>query len=78
MNSAPLGSQLPDLIRVKQRGSSDSSDIRDFAELNTEVNGPKANAFDALEITRPTLSSEGPSRSILVGDFLFFTSLVCP
>ncbi|VDM35207.1 unnamed protein product [Hydatigera taeniaeformis] len=67
VNSTRLGGQLPDLIRAKHRGSSDSSDVRDFAELNTEVIGSKPDALDAHEIPRPTLSSEGPSRSILTG-----------
>ncbi|CDS37562.1 multiple pdz domain protein [Echinococcus multilocularis] len=67
MNSSRLGSQLPDLIRLKHHGSSDSSDIRDFAELNAEVNGLKSQTLDTLDILRPTLSFEGPSHSILTG-----------
>lgn len=58
---------VPELIRGKQQNSSDSSDFRDFAELNTEINsGRRPNMFDTLEIPRPKISTECPSRSILV------------
>ncbi|KAM3181360.1 hypothetical protein ACTXT7_014536 [Hymenolepis weldensis] len=57
---------VPELIRGKQHNSSDSSDFRDFAELNTEINSSRRpSMFDTLEIPRPKISTECPSRSIL-------------
>lgn len=53
-----------------QRGSSDSNDFRDFADLHDEVKKQRPNtlAFSdpPVPIVRPTISSEGPSRSATV------------
>lgn len=57
----------PGLLRAARLSSSDSSDFRDFAEPNANVtHGRSPGLFEALEIPLPTLSTEGPSRSILV------------
>ncbi|VDO06329.1 unnamed protein product [Rodentolepis nana] len=57
---------MPELTRGRQQNSSDLSDFRDFAELNTEINSVRRpSTLDVLDVPRPKISTECPSRSIL-------------